>query len=405
MTAILEAPRAKSERSTSDHDYFMKGLRLLIVADSSTTHTERWAKWYAQRGAKISVLSFAPDPIEGVNVVHFPTPRWYSKIPKVKVALDYLPFKRIIRELDPQLIHFHFVSEGGRWWYWNHVDVPMVASTWGQDVIFDTGPYPGAEKSLSKILDRANVVTASTHQLARETARYTPERKPIYVIPFGIDLTRFHVKPDVAGDPFVIGFVKWLLPKYGPDVAIEAFNIIHQKRPRTKLVLAGRGTMREQLEKRIAELGLQASVEILGRVTYDKVPALCQSFDLMIMPSIYESETFGVAAAEAAACAVPTVASRIGGIPEAIIHGKTGLLVPPRDPAALAEACIELIDDHQRRREMGLAGRRFVEKYYIWPVSTWKMEEIYRAVLEKDQPKGIPIYRAGVEPTFEIPEE
>ena len=134
-----------------------------------------------------------PKPrIEGVRVVKFPPERkWYHRIPKARMVLDLFPFRRLLREIDPQLIHFHFVSEGGRAFYWDNVRVPMVASTWGQDVIFDKGPDVKAQASLTKMLGRCRVVTATTHQLARETARYMEAGRPIHVIPFGVDLSRF----------------------------------------------------------------------------------------------------------------------------------------------------------------------------------------------------------------------
>jgi glycosyltransferase involved in cell wall biosynthesis len=227
--------------------------------------------------------------------------------------------------------------------------------------------------------------------------------RPIYVIPFGVDLSRFEVRETASGGATVLGFVKWLKPKYGPDVMVEAFAKIHAARPNTKLLLAGRGEMREQLERRVKELKLDGAVEILGRVEHDKVPALIRTFDLMVMPSVYESETFGVAAIEASASGVANVASRVGGVPEAVIHGKTGLLVPPRDVDALAVACIELIDNPGRRREMGLAGRRFVERYYDWSENTRLMSEIYRAALDGTNVRGVPIFKAGQDPDLVVP--
>lgn len=439
----------------------LDNLRLLIVADSSTTHTHRWAKWAAEGGAKVTVLSPFSDEIEGVRVVKFPPgKKWYHKIPKARMLLDLFPFRRLIREIDPQLIHFHFVSEGGRAFYWNKIDVPMVASTWGQDVIFDKGADAKAERSLKKMLGKCRVVTATTHQLARETAKYVSAGVPIYVIPFGVDLRRFSVgdetevpcphepldasvsqggvigsggqvgasadmltpavepvsanstkmaagestAPDAyhSAKTVTLGFVKWLKPKYGPDVLLEAFATVHAARPHTRLILAGKGEMQGQLEARARELMLQDSVMILGRVDHDKVPALIRSFDIMVMPSVYESETFGVAAIEASASGVPVIASRVGGVPEAVLHEKTGLLVPPRDVNALAAACIALIDDAGKRREMGLAGRRFVEKYYSWPDNTRLMGEVYRAALEGSSVRGVPIYQAGKEPDLHI---
>jgi L-malate glycosyltransferase len=391
---------------------WLKDFRLLVVSDSSSTHTHRWTHWFRDRGAKVSVLSTFPDKIDGVNVIHFPGKKWYRSIPKLRMLLDYLPFRQIIRDIDPQLIHFHFVSEGGRAYFWEKIDVPMVASSWGQDVIFDTGPQPKAEVSLRRIFARCRFVTATTHQLARETARYVSPGRSIYVIPFGVDLHQFPLKSASDGrgaagqnKPVTLGFVKHLLPKYGPDVMVEAFAEIHRLRPNTKLVLAGRGWMQPQLERRVAELGLAGAVEILGRVPHDQVPALTRSFDLMVMPSVYESETFGVAAIEASASGVPVVASRVGGVPEAVIDGQTGILVPPRDVKALVETCIALIDDPKRRRTMGLAGRRFVERYYQWQQNCLAMEEVYRAVIESDAPRGVPVFREGVQPDLSVPPE
>ena len=144
------------------------------------------------------------------------------------------------------------------------------------------------------------------------------------------------------------------------------------------------------------------AVQILGAVEHAKVPALIRSFDIMVMPSVYESETFGVAAIEASASGIAVVASRVGGVPEAVLHEKTGLLVPPRDVEALAAACISLIDDPQRRRAMGIAGRKFVERYYVWSENTRLMGEIYRAAIEGDRVRGVPIYEPGKEPDLSV---
>jgi glycosyltransferase involved in cell wall biosynthesis len=252
------------------------------------------------------------------------------------------------------------------------------------------------------MLGRSRFVTATTHQLARETTPYLAAGRPIYVIPFGVDLERFSPRPQGPGNVVVLGFVKHLLPKYGPDVALEAFAIIHARRPATRLVMAGRGPMRDALLARTSELGLTHAVTLLGRVQHDQVPKLVQSFDLMLMPSIYESETFGVAAVEASACAVPVVASRIGGVPEAVLHDKTGLLVQPRDAQALAQACLELIDDPARRRALGAAGRRFVERHYVWQENARCMEEVYRAALSGADPVGVAQYQAGIVPVLDV---
>src|SRR5205085_826150 len=115
---------------------------------------------------------------------------------------------------------------------------------------------------------------------AKATSNYT--NKTIYVIPFGVDLSRFRIREQKANDTITLGFVKWLLPKYGPDILLEAFAAVHRERPNTRLIMAGRGSMHEQLQARVNQLNLRDAVQILGRVDHAKVPDLIRSFDIMV---------------------------------------------------------------------------------------------------------------------------
>jgi glycosyltransferase involved in cell wall biosynthesis len=108
-----------------------------------------------------------------------------------------------------------------------------------------------------------------------------------------------------------------------------------------------------------------------------------QATNIFVMPSTCQ-ESFGVAAIEASACQVPVVATKVGGVPEAVVDGKTGVLVPPFDAGALAEACIGLIRDEGRRREMGRVGRQFVLDHYQWHENAARMGEVYRQLLARN---------------------
>src|SRR5688572_4064808 len=108
-TTLIESPSTHTTvEKKGDAALFsiLKNLRLLIVADSSTTHTLRWARHFRDRGADLTILTHASEPIEGVRVITFPQKHWYHRIPKLRMLLDYSPFQKLIRQLDPQLIHF-----------------------------------------------------------------------------------------------------------------------------------------------------------------------------------------------------------------------------------------------------------------------------------------------------------
>jgi glycosyltransferase involved in cell wall biosynthesis len=122
-------------------------------------------------------------------------------------------------------------------------------------------------------------------------------------------------------------------------------------------------------------------VDFVGRIPHEEVPAFMASLDIFCMPSRWESETFGVAAVEAEAMKVPVVATTVGGVPEAVRDGVTGILVPPNDPLALADAICSLLGNPDKRAKMGEAGREFVRKNYDWMENAGRMKRIYEKLL------------------------
>jgi glycosyltransferase involved in cell wall biosynthesis len=112
------------------------------------------------------------------------------------------------------------------------------------------------------------------------------------------------------------------------------------------------------------ELGVEDRVELRGRVGRDDLPALYRSAHAVVCVPWYEP--FGIVPLEAMACGVPVVASAVGGLVDTVVHGATGLHVPPRSPERVAEAVRELLADEDRRRALGEAGLRRVRARYGW---------------------------------------
>jgi glycosyltransferase involved in cell wall biosynthesis len=113
------------------------------------------------------------------------------------------------------------------------------------------------------------------------------------------------------------------------------------------------------------------------------MPDIYASADIVIGTS-FANETFGMALAEASACARPVIATRFGGFPEVVRDGESGLLVPPRDPHALAAALRTVLRDPAQGRAMGEAGRAFVIAHFAWPVVTDHVLRLYREALGED---------------------
>lgn len=179
-----------------------------------------------------------------------------------------------------------------------------------------------------------------------------------------------------ASTPLIL-WVGRFQPWKGVDIAIRALLDIS----RARLVIAGDGQERANLERLVGELGLTERVHFLGSVSRTELPGIYAASDLFLATS-FASETFGIGPVEAQACGLPVVASRFGGFPEVVDEGQTGLLYPPRDQHALAEAVNSLLQDPARRAAMAAAAPAWAAQF-AWPAVADRVEAAYRAVCSK----------------------
>jgi glycosyltransferase involved in cell wall biosynthesis len=253
-----------------------------------------------------------------------------------------------------------------------------MVSVWGQDVIADSGESRWRKRAKTLALRGFHRVTATSKFLASRLECYLDPGVAVDVVPFGVDPTQFVPSGKIA--PPVVGFVKHLYPKYSPDVLLEAFRLVRDRVPTARLLLVGSGPMEAGLKKLAGDLGVASAVEFRGGVSHEDVPNVMREIAVLAMPSRCDSETFGVAAVEAMASGVPVVATRVGGVPEVVEDGVTGLLVPVDDPGHLASALSCLLEDTNLRMRMGQAGQKRAESRYNWAHNVSQMVSIYEGL-------------------------
>jgi glycogen(starch) synthase len=153
-----------------------------------------------------------------------------------------------------------------------------------------------------------------------------------------------------------------LVPEKGFDLALDAFGKLLTRYPDARLVLVGDGPEREALERRAEGLGIRDRVEFLGWTPPDSIPERMNRASLVLMPS--RREGLPLVAIEASLAGLPIVATKVGGLPEVIDAGRTGLLVPPEDSTALSTAMVSILEDPTKARAMGEAARgRALERF------------------------------------------
>jgi phosphatidylinositol alpha-mannosyltransferase len=222
------------------------------------------------------------------------------------------------------------------------------------------------------------------HRIAvSESARRTvaPHFPGTYdIIPNGIDVGAFAApmpRPrDMPADRSHILYVGRLEPRKGVDVLIRAMPIVGARIAGARLVIVGDGPDREALMSLARSVG--ADAQFAGRVDDQQLPAYMQASDIVCSPAL-GGESFGIVLLEAMAGGTPVVASRIEGYTELLGGDDCAVLVPPRDPDALAAALAALLGDEGRRRSLGARGA-IKAREYDWPAIARRLERIYQTV-------------------------
>lgn len=204
------------------------------------------------------------------------------------------------------------------------------------------------------------------------------KEKHVITIPNGIDVSAYDDRFDAEQRPtngprkYVIGSVGSLYPVKGHTYLLKALAIVLKKHPDVICKIAGQGHLISQLEVEAAELGIEQRIEFLGLC--DNIPQFLQNIDIFVLPSV--SEGLPLAILEAMAAGKPIIATNVGGISEAVQDQRSGFLVPPRDPAALAQRITQVLADPVLSRELGAAGRERVKRHF----SLEKMAKHYQAL-------------------------
>jgi glycosyltransferase involved in cell wall biosynthesis len=245
--------------------------------------------------------------------------------------------------------------------------VPYIVSLRGGDVPgfqpYDLAGYHRLTAPLIRFLWRGAAHVVANSQGLASLARRSAGDTPIRVIPNGVDTDRFAPSAVSApSDTVRLCFVGRLVRQKGLDVLLDALARLVDRSWR--LTLVGDGPERPKLVGQAVALGLAGRFRFVGWTDRDALPGLLAAHDLFVFPS--RDEGMPNAVLEAMAAGLPVVATAIAGNEELVVDGQTGLLVPPGDPAALAQALVRLLDAPGLRGTYGRAGRDRVEREYSW---------------------------------------
>lgn len=258
-----------------------------------------------------------------------------------------------------------------------------------------------SSKGIEKLLTRYSTIIIAISEKVKQKFSFVEDKNKLIKICNAVDLDEFNpeikrgekVKEEfqIGRDEKIVGTVGRLYPLKGIDVFLKAVSKIERKSAKIKFLIVGEdsssGAYRKILEKQAEEMGVKRDVIFAGFRA--DIPELLSAMDVFVLPSLEDYEAFGRVVIEAMAMAKPVVATRSGGVPEIVEEGVTGILVPPGDAEALAEAIVTLLLDENRAKQMGLEGRRKIKRFYGLRTHLENIESLYLRLLEGTNPERI----------------
>ena len=171
----------------------------------------------------------------------------------------------------------------------------------------------------------------------------------------------------------LIGFVGRLNIQKGITYILQAFEKVLKRIPETHLLMVGEGDLKEKIETTAKDKGFSNNIHIVG--FRDDIPNVMRTIDLLILPSVWEG--FGIVLIEAMASQKPCITTDISSMPEIVVNGKTGVVVPPKNAGQLSEAIIDLIGNPSKANKMGIQGRKVVEAKFTLKKMIDQYEQLF----------------------------
>jgi len=355
---------------------FARELALYLDPDrfERTVCMTRWSERLLERPAAVSAFEALRE--SGVELLGMRRDSW-------RALGAWRPLIKILRDRPIDILHTHMFGSN----IWGSV-VGTLARTPVIVAHEQTWSYEGQPlrrfldgKVISRRSDAFICVSKEDRRRMIEIEGVDPAK--IVLVPNAISAPAPDDDDDGGGDVRaelglepddpVVGTVCVLRPQKALDVLLRAAQLLRAEFPRLRLVIAGNGPERERLEAMTAEIGLDGSVDFLGQ--RNDVPALLSAFDVAVSSSDFEGTPLAVM--EYMAAAKPIVATRVGGVPELIDHGVNGLLVEPRDPAALAASIAQLLRDRDYGETLGARARERQRKEFDIEAAVRRIERLY----------------------------
>ncbi len=359
----------------------LNGLKICYLANAQSIHTQRWARHFAGQGNQVSVVSFEPGSIEGVEVFAL------SKIlpfHRLNILWNLGKVRRMVWQIRPDVLHAHYVTSYGFAGALTGRH-PYVVTAWGTDVLIMPEVSRMYRQMVRFTLRRADLVTSMADhmtQLLLHRGYVTAEQ--VVTLPFGVDTNHFNLdsrsKPH-GERPLKVVSTRRLDAGMDVDTLVRAIPLVMASiidKP-IRFIFAGDGPRRREIEGVARNLKVVDVIEFRGEVSHQDMPVLLGQADVFVSTS--PSDGNNISLNEAMACGAFPIAADIPANRAWIESGKNGFLYPCRDAEQLANRIIEALCSPDLRRAVMPENWKIISTRASWARSMEEMESQYNRLL------------------------
>lgn len=367
-------------------------MRICYIANAGSVHTQRWVKYFADKGHEVHLISprpFGDNNMEAVKLYVLKRVRPQIRIISyvMNLPLYVIQVGRLLKRVKPDILHAHYITNSGLLGALTGFH-PFVLSAWGSDVLIAPKEFKVMKWIVNYALRRADLITCGGENTKEEMTKLRADVKKVHLISHAVDTRSFSPAQKsealrrslkISGSPTVIS-IRNLSPLYDVESLVKAIPLVRRQIPEVKFIIAGDGEQKDYLEKLASSLGDANSVRFVGWIPHEELPKYLASADVYVSTSLSDGG-ISVSTLEAMACGLPAVITDVGDNRRWVKEGVNGFIVPVKSPNALALKIVYLLKNKNAKDRFARTNRQVVEEKANYEKEMQKMEKLYKELI------------------------
>lgn len=350
-------------------------MRVCFLGDAGSIHLQRWIQYFRQAGHQVEVISFRPCPDPEVKV-HLLAE---GRDGRLDYILSLFKIRRLLGEIKPDILHAHYATSFGLLAVVSGFH-PLVVSAWGSDVLVAPEKSMWLRAVVKHVLKNAEALTSDSEYMSSRMVQLLEGReKTLKTVTMGVSKAWFEKLPQVIKKPQQILSLRGHQEIYNIDVILQAMKQVIAEVPEAELIIAGEGSETKALKALAHSLHLEERVQFVGQLPHAQVQTYLNESAVSV--SVPSSDATAVSLLETMACGSFPVVTDLPANREWVEDGVNGLIVPAKDPEALAKALIRSLKDSGLREGAIQVNRDKIKAKAIWESNMAEMEELYEDLL------------------------